>query len=398
VTNPAPTAGPSNSVAFTGTPAGPGVQLVVASVDAGGNVVNGSGVISSTGEFVAFFQDQSGYVRDTCLGGSNSCKPSTTLYAPVVNSPNLGPVTALGVSSQGRYVSYAFTPEGFIDSETQLDVVDTCFQVSSSCAVSTVGSVPSVSIGSGNVVSVPMTPDGRYIGYGLQGTTYTIPFPANLFDTCLGAPSGCTQTSIRVANTATAAPVPSANGRYLVYANIGSQIVLQDSCLGAAPGCAPLDTVESGPTTGLAPTISSDAQYIAWIGTISLGSSAPLYLQATCLNSPSGCSTTPSQITSLAGPRGPVWVSTGGRFVAYQGPDGTVNLYDSCHGGPSGCTPQTIPISVNASGALANSPAFLEGMSSDGKYILFSSGATNLLTTVPTNLSNVSYIALNPLF
>jgi hypothetical protein len=90
-------------------------------------------------------------------------------------------------------------------------------------------------------------------------------------------------------------------------------------------------------------------------------------------------------------------VSAGGRFAFFQmfnAPNGLneVYVYDSCKGGPVGCTPQTIPISENASGALANADALLSGISSDGKYVLFSSQATNLLTP-PSG-----YIALNPLF
>jgi hypothetical protein len=155
--------------------------------------------------------------------------------------------------------------------------------------------------------------------------------------------------------------------------------------------------------------ISSDAQYIAYICDNNL-IAFPLFLQPTCVSSSPGCSSSPLQIAPAADPLG-LWVSNGGRFTAYQfrlnpgvigngnpNAQSVVALYDSCIGGPPGCTPQTINISANASGGLPNASAYLNGMSSDGKYILFWSAATNLVPSVTTNIGEVSYVALNPLY
>lgn len=249
-----------------------------------------------------------------------------------------------------------------------------------------------------------LTPSARYISYGvgvlLNGEAQNTN-PAAIYDTCIGAAPGCTPASVAtVTSAANSVPVPSADGRYLVYENSNSQIVLHDSCLGAPAGCAVSETVVSDATmTCGSSSISSDGEYIAW-----MCSTSQVYLQATCHNASSGCSTTPSLIAHSSQYTQPLWVSTGGRFVTFQqfnAPNGQdeVYLYDSCNGGPTGCTPQSIPISANASGALANNETFLVGMSSDGKYVLFSSQATNF-TTIPAGAYGItiSYIALNPLF
>jgi hypothetical protein len=206
-----------------------------------------------------------------------------------------------------------------------------------------------------------------------------------------------------VSTTNNSVPVSSADGRYLVYQNTSLQIVLHDSCLGAAPGCSPSETTISNTSMACgAPTISADAQYTAWSCTSS-GNVGTGYLQATCLGSPSGCSTTPSVFSSSLQGNSPLWLSNGGRFIAFQGSlNGLTEIYlfDSCNGVSTGCTAQTVPVSVNSSGGAANANCSLLGMSSKGQYVLFQSPATNL-ATLPSGLPSdvgVAYIALNPIF
>lgn len=52
------------------------------------------------------------------------------------------------------------------------------------------------------------------------------------------------------------------------------------------------------------------------------------------------------------------------------------------------------PVCLNADGAVANGGCEFEGMTDDGKYILFYSVATNLTT----GATGASYIAPNPLY
>ena len=73
-------------------------------------------------------------------------------------------------------------------------------------------------------------------------------------------------------------------------------------------------------------------------------------------------------------------MSTGGRFVAYDAFNGTINgtpllnpmvfVYESCLGAASGCVIRSVPVCLNARGAIANGNGELAGMTSDGQYIL----------------------------
>jgi hypothetical protein len=86
----------------------------------------------------------------------------------------------------------------------------------------------------------------------------------------------------------------------------------------------------------------------------------------------------------------PPAISATGRFVAFQsnatnlasGPaSGYQEIYerDTCIGGPQGCTPSTIRITVTADGSAVNGHSRDSAVSADGRYVAFDSQATNLL-------------------
>lgn len=410
VTNPSPAAGPSNGIPYTGIAAGPGANLVPVSVDASGNILNGRGArgtISSTGRYYAFNEDVSaGFLRDTCLGVMTGCV-ATTIQYPMANNPLPCSPAALsteGVSMDGRYVAYSWDCVTVISNGADLELSDTCLGVSAGCNPKANQLVPSAVPSSGF-----MLPNAAYIAYG-AGNSFGN-FTGGLYSTCIGAPPGCSQTSISVTDAfAISVPVPSSDGRYVVYgenqfpnAQTSYKVNLHDSCLGAAPGCAPFDTAVSA--TGChSPSISSDAQYIVYIcdyNPVTVGT----FLQATCLQAASGCSTVPSPVTQPypSFNQSTPLVSTGGRFVAFAGGGATIMgqlmntsmvfVYDSCNGAAAGCVKQTVPVSLSSDGAVPNGDCTLAGMSTDGQYLLFSSSASNLTTP-----SADAYIARNPLF
>ena len=79
-------------------------------------------------------------------------------------------------------------------------------------------------------------------------------------------------------------------------------------------------------------------------------------------------------------------VSLDGRFVAYtavQEDHAQIFLRDTCEGVSSGCQPRTTMLSVAADGTPANEDSHAPSMSSDGRYIAFSSAATNLVENAP---------------
>jgi hypothetical protein len=83
-------------------------------------------------------------------------------------------------------------------------------------------------------------------------------------------------------------------------------------------------------------------------------------------------------------------VSLDGRFVAFAGtPTGQQNapaqifLRDTCEGAASDCKPQTSVLSSDENGTAGNADSHTPTISSDGRFIAFSSAATNLVAETP---------------
>jgi len=104
--------------------------------------------------------------------------------------------------------------------------------------------------------------------------------------------------------------------------------------------------------------------------------------------SPGGLSFTvnPAGTSSMAAPREEAAedtpaVSADGRYVAYaatQGEHAQVFVRDTCEGADSGCQSHTALVSGASDGTVGNADSRSPSMSTDGRYIAFSSAATNL--------------------
>ncbi|MDE3137152.1 MAG: PD40 domain-containing protein [Acidobacteriota bacterium] len=258
---------------------------------------------------------------------------------------------------------------------------------------------------------------------------------ANVFvrDTCLGIATGCTpQTALasvgnnsQPPNADCLQPSISSDGRYIAYTSKATNLVssvmisgttneiyLTDTCMGAASGCTPSTTLVSLAADGVSPAngsstepyISPDSQYIVFVSNATnLTSQATtgateVYERSTCLNAIGICTPT-TTLVSLAsdgvtpsdGASATPVVSSGGRYVAFQSTatnlvsvpsSGTQQLYwrDTCTGVTSGCTPSTSLISIASDGTSpGNAPSVQPALSSDGRYVVFGSQATNLI-------------------
>lgn len=79
-------------------------------------------------------------------------------------------------------------------------------------------------------------------------------------------------------------------------------------------------------------------------------------------------------------------LSFDGRYVAYtavQAELAQIFLRDTCQGASTGCQPRTTILSVAADGTAANDESHAPSISSDGRYVAFSSVATNLVENAP---------------
>lgn len=79
-------------------------------------------------------------------------------------------------------------------------------------------------------------------------------------------------------------------------------------------------------------------------------------------------------------------VSQDGRYVTYSSQQNgilQILLRDTCIGAPTGCTSSTQIVSVATDGAVGNADSHNPAMTSDGRYVAFSSAATNLVPDPP---------------
>jgi len=345
--------------------------------------------ISATGRYVAFQSNatnlasgpasgfQEIYERDTCIGAPAGCVPSTirvtvTFDGSPVNFHSLDS----GISANGRYVVF--------DSEAT------------------------------NI---------------LPNTTICKNACVFLRDTCTGAVSGCTPTTIliSVATDGSAAgggnPSISPDARYVAFNSSSANVVsgdtggvgeafVRDTCIGAASGCMPGNTLISAPmsgtqdnaTTGL-PVMSATGRYFAfqsWATNITPNESVVPgnFWRDMCIGA-SSCTpkTIRADVTASNGQpnnvvsNGEIPAITGdGRLVAFSSTAtnlvstnvaGNANAYirDTCTGATSGCTPSTVLASLANDGTIGNcqSPSQGLAMNPNGRYLAFDSTSTNLV-------------------
>lgn len=79
-------------------------------------------------------------------------------------------------------------------------------------------------------------------------------------------------------------------------------------------------------------------------------------------------------------------VSADGRYVAFTAVEGghaQIFLRDSCEGAATGCASKTTLVSVNLENLAANDDSHQPSMSRDGRFVAFSSRASNLVSEAP---------------
>jgi WD40-like Beta Propeller Repeat len=153
------------------------------------------------------------------------------------------------------------------------------------------------------------------------------------------------------------------------------------------------------------PAISSDGRFVAFASTSTNLTSTPnggvqqIYVRDTCAPpAPSGCAPVTTIVSvdssgnALAGSSQLPAISDDGRFIVFNtqvsliggGITNDVFIHDTCNSssGPvAACAPSTATVSIAADGAAANGPssATPHSVSGDGRFVVFSSSATNLI-------------------
>ncbi len=410
----------SSALTFVIKPGPPGGAQTV-SMGTNGAAPNGNShdpVLSFNGRFVAFSSEANnlispnakfpqGYMRDTCTGADN-CTPTTLLVSAVTGGTPASPVegNALGGASPS-IGSQSFSP-------------------------------PS---GAG------IPPAGRFIGFLSAATNLVTPNTifqqAYVRDTCFGPISdpACTPTTVLASATQSGGEPNGAASGFTFSSNIcnaafvsaGTNVVsgvttpnqiYLSSCSGDGPsgGIFMTSALVSASNSGAPgdqgaqqPAISSDGRWVAFTSTSTNLTSTPnggaqqIYLRDTCLLVSAGCSPSTTFI-SFDGSGSPFTggsqlpaITDDGRFVVFTtqvpalggGVIANVSIRDTCNssnGLVANCTPSTTTVSTAAGGGSGNGPSTSSphAVSGDGRFVAFSSSATNLV--VPATAGNQVFV------
>jgi len=275
------------------------------------------------------------------------------------------------LSADGRYVAF-FEPIG----DTILAIRDTCIGAiaSSGCTPSTsfasVGSSGALANDGIENYSGWLSGDGRFATIlSVSTNLLAAPPPTTSLDTfvrdtCQGADSGCSATTFLAsvstggveANELNDMAAISSNGRMIAFRSdatnlstlVGHSIYAHDTCFGAAAGCTPSTTLVSTAVAtnhpnnaqGAAsdPTLSDDGRYVAYTS--------------------NALETTPDTNNSMD----------------------QVYLTDLCTGVAAGCSPSTVLVSAAQGGSQGNAASEVSSVGADGRFVLFDSIATNLVS------------------
>lgn len=401
----------SLSNGFLVTSAQPGLVRVV---DAGGDGGSFVATVGTADRFVAFLSTSTNLVspptnpgfQDVFLSDLLTLFPTTALVSARdgISPPTEGDspenhLDVSGMSDDGLVVAFTTNSTNLVTPPTTLNRLNAFLRYTCAgipvCTPSTVlASVNASGAETNGTSNAPpaVSPEGRYVLFtseALDIVNPPLPPPAGpttqlyLRDTCKNSDgttiSPCTAGSILISQTAAGAPFPSGSnvtpgyassrgGRFAIFAAGGTQsgplgqVFLRDTCgLPNNPvfDCTPSTTLVSQDTSG-SPGFGSN-----------------------------GSSLEPS-------------ISEDGRFVVFEsgasnfpGGLGGVYLRDTCRsinapGLILGCNPTNAPLILISVATDGISPAtggfistFSHSISADGRFILFGSSATNLVTNPP---------------
>ena len=371
------------------------------SVATDGSQANGNNthpVMSGDGRFIAFVSSATNlasgsnngvgdvFVRDTCVGAL-SCTPSTTRVSLATDGTHGNAASvAPAIDATGRFIAFESSATNLIPGDTNgfddIFVRDTCLGATSCTPSTTRVSVASDGSQATQQSSTPsISADGRFVAFESIATNLVSGGTSSqgdifLRDTCVGA-TGCTPSTSRVSRDSTGAPgngqsfLPriSGNGRFVVFTSFASNLVASDSngvhdvfvrdtCFGASGPCTA--------STALASVDSSGKQ-----GDTPSGGPAT-----------NGASITPD-----------------GRFIAFGSratnlvpgdTNATFDIFvrDTC-AGATGCAPATIRVSIALDGTEGTDRSDAPVITSDGRFVVFQSLASNLLPGAVDSNSNI---------
>jgi Tol biopolymer transport system component len=269
------------------------------------------------------------FLRDTCIGASSECRPSTALVSEDSAGVQANSSSDFGkISGSGRFVAFVSEADNLIVDDTNLTedifVRDTCADAADPCSPSTsrASSGPNGLQADGASTMATLSADGRYVAFVSDASNLVLGVKAArsevfLRDTCAGTRELCTPSTIRASVTDSGVlaegpglhPAISPEGRFVAFLstshNLGAtgdvqarHIFLRDTCMGATNPCLPSTMLISAAADESededvvsAPAISAEGRYVAFVSAYShlvpddANQRADAFVHDTCLSS-----------------------------------------------------------------------------------------------------------------
>lgn len=386
------------------------------------------------------------FLRDTCLG-SSSCVPRETLInvgpaGIVANGPSFSPVVNSNGANVVAYTSLAtdlVSGFSFDGTTPQVFLSTSCINAFTGCTPNTsLISVASdgVTAGSGASGQASISSDGRFVAFASKATNLVSGATTGsqeiyLRDTCAGAGSMCTPTTLLVsvapdgvtpADGSSAEPVvvSGKSGQFVAFTSTATNLVSGSSgaqeiyrvglCIGISTGCkstsAQLISTPDGTTfadgASVEPTMTPDGRVVAFASTatvlgVASGGMQEIYERDTCQGITSGCTPATTLVSVAADGTTPAnalsenpSLGNTGQLVAFASlatnlvtvnTNGLENVYvrNSCVSGLSSCKVATAMVSRSALGAAGNGASLNPVISGAGHIVAFYSSASNLV-------------------
>jgi len=353
------------------------------------------------------------------------------------NSEANGPSHRPSISTYGRYVAFVSTASNLVagDSNSVQDIFvrDTCIGVTDACKPTTrrvsAGESSSKSNGASDFPSISAT--GRYIVFSSEASNL-VSGDTNqgedifIRDSCIGAVQPCSPSTIRVSvdelekefqgpSTITGF---SLDARFVTFevAGAGATPYLRDTCLPAVQRCVPttksMSTVSGEISNGERPSISTNGRFVTLVSdgprlsTTDHMRAGEISVRDTCYGIETACSpsvvTVPPRALQSDVPNDAILdaiVSTSGRYVAFtsrasnlvpedSNQSADIFVTDTCFGAAS-CVPVTWRVSRGKDGRESECDSADLAFSPSGDVVAFATASANLASDDTNGVADV---------
>ncbi len=370
-------------------------RVSVASDGTQGNHQSDSPSISADGRYVAFSSDASNLVSGDTNGARDifvkDLRTGTTKRISVTSDGtqgNNGSYTP-SISADGRYVAFSSDASNLVSGDTNgaRDIFVNDLQTGITKRIS----VASDGIQGNSASYTPsISADGRYVAFSSPASNLVSGDTNDASDIFVKDLQAGTTKRISVASFSYA-PSISADGRYVAFSYGARDISVNDLQTGITKPISVASDGTQGNNISLYPSISADGHHVAFSSSASnlVSGDTNRYMRTRIFVKDLQTGTTQRISVASDGTQGNgnsyrPSISADGRYVAFESNDGNLVSGDTnstddifVNDLQTGTTKR---ISVASDGTQGNNGSYTPSISTDGRYVAFSSPASNLVS------------------